>query len=80
YEPGHLHLSHVALQPTDISFDIHLGYEVNEDPKDGTCVHFTMMGEINGKPFEEHFQLTGDLAFNFADDASRIAIRHGLPS
>ncbi|KAA8695842.1 Acetyl-CoA carboxylase alpha subunit [Pseudomonas caricapapayae] len=80
YEPGHLHLTHVALQPTDISYDIHLSYEVNEDPKDGTCVHFTMKGEINGKPFEEQFQLTRDLAFNFAHDASRIAIRHGLPN
>ncbi|WP_440812531.1 DUF5064 family protein [Pseudomonas syringae] len=80
YEPGHLHLTHVALQPSDISYDIHLRYVVNEDPKEGTSMHFTMQGEIGGKPFEEQFQLTRDLAFNFARDASRIAIRHGLPN
>lgn len=80
YEPGHLHLTHVALQPSDISYDIHLRYNVEEDPKQGTSMHFTMQGAINGKPFEEQFQLPRDLAFNFAHDASRIAIRHGLPN
>lgn len=70
----------MALQPSEVSYDIHLRYEVNEDLKEGTSMHFTMQGQINDKTFEEQFQLTRDLAFNFAHDASRIAIRHGLPN
>lgn len=80
FEPGHLHLSHSALQKTDHSFDIHLRYQRVEDPAMGTCMSFDMQGEIDGKPFSESFQLPRDLAFNFAQNASRIAIRHGLPN
>ncbi|CAM3047436.1 DUF5064 domain-containing protein [Pseudomonas floridensis] len=80
FEPGHLHMTHAAFQQADVAYDIHLRYELNEDPKEGTCMHFTMQGEINGKTFSEEFQLTRDLAFNFAHDAGRIAIRHGLPN
>lgn len=80
FEPGHLHITHAALQQSDSTYDIHLRYEVTEDAKEGKSVAFTMDGEINGKSFSEHFQLPRDLAFNFAHDASRIAIRHGLPN
>lgn len=80
FEPGHLHITHAALQQADVTYDIHIRYEVNEDAKEGTCMGFTMQGEINGQAFTEQFQLPRDLAFNFAHDASRIAIKHGLPS
>ncbi|OUM07513.1 DUF5064 domain-containing protein [Pseudomonas syringae] len=80
YEPGHLHLIHVALQPAEVSYDLHLRYEVSEDPKEGTCMSFTLQGEVNGTSFEEQFQLTRDKAFDFAHDASRIAMKHGLPN
>ncbi|GAB7527720.1 DUF5064 family protein [Pseudomonas sp. 3A(2025)] len=80
FEPGHLHITRSALQKTDHSFDIHIRYQRIEDPAQGTSMSFAMDGEINGKPFSETFQLPRDLAFNFAHDASRIAIRHGLPN
>ncbi|RMQ44499.1 hypothetical protein ALQ04_01729 [Pseudomonas cichorii] len=80
FEPGHLHITHAALQRADFSYDIHLHYEVREDPEQGTCMHFTMQGEINGKSFSEEFQLPRDLAFNFAHDAGRIGIKYGLPN
>ncbi|MBC3954685.1 MULTISPECIES: DUF5064 family protein [Pseudomonas] len=79
FEPGHLHMTHAAFQRSDVSYDIHLRYELSQDPKEGTGIHFTMQGEINEKTFSEVFRLPGDLAFNFAHDAGRIAIRHGLP-
>ncbi|MCD5993960.1 DUF5064 family protein [Pseudomonas sp. CDFA 602] len=80
FEPGHLHITHAALQQSDVTYDIHLNYEVTEDPKEGTGVHFTVQGDIGGKAFNEEFQLPRDLAYNFAHDVSRIAIRHGLPN
>ncbi|WNW13580.1 DUF5064 family protein [Pseudomonas sp. DTU_2021_1001937_2_SI_NGA_ILE_001] len=80
FEPGHLHIVHSALQKTDHSFDIHLRYQKVEDPAEGTCMSFDMQGEIDGKAFNETFVLPRDLAFNFAHEASRIAIRHGLPN
>ncbi|WP_434677872.1 DUF5064 family protein [Pseudomonas sp. R1-18] len=80
FEPGHLHLTHAALQQSDVTYDIHIRYEVIEDPKEGKSMGFTMEGDINGKAFSEQFQLPRDLAFNFAHDASRIGIKHGLPN
>ncbi|MEE4788908.1 DUF5064 family protein [Pseudomonas alliivorans] len=79
FEPGHLHMTHAAFQPSDVAYDIHLRYEVSQDPKQGTGIHFTMQGEIDGKTFSEEFVLPRDLAFNFAHDAGRIALKHGLP-
>ena len=38
-----------------------------------------MDGDINGKPFNETFDLPKDMAYNFASEASRIAEKHGLP-
>lgn len=80
FEPGHLHITRSALQKNDHSFDIHIRYQRIEDPAQGTAMSFAMDGEINGKAFSETFQLPRDLAFNFAHDASRIAIRNGLPN
>ncbi|KQQ50689.1 acetyl-CoA carboxylase [Pseudomonas sp. Leaf127] len=80
FEPGHLHITHSALQKTDHSFDIHIRYQRTEDPAHGTGMNFDMQGEIDGKAFSDSFQLPRDLAFNFAHDASRIAIKHGLPN
>ena len=78
FEPGHLHVARPALQPDDVSYDIHVHYEVSQTDS-GAGMHFTMDGEINGKPFNETFDLPKDLAYNFASEASRIAEKHGLP-
>jgi hypothetical protein len=78
FEPGHLHIARPALQPDDVGYDIHLRYEVSQTDSDAG-MHFTMDGDINGKPFNETFDLPKDLAYNFASEASRIAEKHGLP-
>jgi hypothetical protein len=79
YEPGHLHLQHIGLLAQDISYDIHLRYEVQHDPQAGASMHFDMSGEINGQGFTETFDLPADTACNFASHAERIAHQHGLP-
>lgn len=42
-------------------------------------LHMRLVGEVDGKHFEEVFELHRDVAFNFASVATRIAARHGLP-
>lgn len=78
FEPGHLHIARPALQPDDVGYDIHIHYEVSQTDS-GAGMHFTMDGDINGKPFNETFDLPKDLAYNFASEASRIAEKYGLP-
>jgi hypothetical protein len=78
FEPGHLHICHTALQASDFSYDIHIRYEVCENPAQGTSMLFAMEGQVQGQTFQEAFELPRDLAFNFAHDANRIAIKHGL--
>ncbi|MEA9977705.1 MULTISPECIES: DUF5064 family protein [unclassified Pseudomonas] len=79
YEPGHLYITRAALQPDDFGYDIHIHYEVHQDPKDGAYMHFSMVGDVNGDAFEDTFDLPRDSAFNFASVANKIAIKHGLP-
>jgi hypothetical protein len=80
FEPGHLHISRVALQPNDFSYDIHIRYEVRQAPKEGPSMYFSMEGEVNGNAFKDDFELPRDSAFNFAHDANRIALKHGMPT
>ncbi|OCR23160.1 acetyl-CoA carboxylase [Pseudomonas syringae] len=79
FEPGHLHITRTALQASDFGYNIHIRYEVCECPGEGTCMRFVMEGEVAGNQFQDEFVLPRDLAFNFAHDANRIAIKHGLP-
>lgn len=78
FEPGHLHITHPAVQPEDVGYDIHIRYEVSQTDS-GEGMHFSLDGEINGKPFSDEFELPKDKAYNFASEASRIAEKHGLP-
>lgn len=78
FQPGHLHIASPAIQPDDVSYNIHLRYEVSQTDS-GLGMHFTLEGEINGKAFTETFDLPKDMAYNFASTASRIAEKHGLP-
>jgi hypothetical protein len=80
FEPGHLHLTHVGVQPEDTDFSIDLTYEVRTGEAEGKVVHFHLKGTINGQSFEEAFELPKDLAYNFASAADRIARKHGLPT
>lgn len=79
FEPGHLHITRVPLQPSDFGYDIHIHYEVSQDATEGTCMLFRMQGQVNGNVFEDQFLLPRDMAFNFAHDANRIALKNGLP-
>lgn len=77
FEPGLLHIQHISLQPDDIGYDLKVTYELVQAPE--LAVHFSLQGEINGKSFEETFQLPKDMACNFASNLSRLAVKHGLP-
>jgi hypothetical protein len=79
FEPGHLRLQHIALQPHDITYDIHLHYQLSSEAGSGAAMHFTVQGEIAGNTFSEEFELPKDMACNFASQAERIAHKHGLP-
>ena len=78
FQPGHLHRSNppgVAGQP---SYRIDFYYEVRQDPKEGAMLHGRLVGEIDGKAFEEVFEMHRDTAFNFASVISRLVVKHGL--
>jgi hypothetical protein len=79
FEPGHLHITHVALLPSDVSYTLDLRYQTASDPVEGLGMHFTLHGDLAGTAFEESFQLPRDSAFNFASQIDRIARRYGLP-
>jgi len=79
FEPGHLHITHPAVQPEDVGYDIHIRYEVSQTADSGEGMHFSLEGEINGTAFSDEFELPKDKAYNFASEASRITEKHGLP-
>jgi hypothetical protein len=79
FEPGHLHITRAQLQTADFGYDIHIQYEVSENPEEGTCMHFSMHGEIAGNAVQDEFELTRDMACNFAHNANQIAVKHGMP-
>ncbi|TBU93965.1 DUF5064 family protein [Phytopseudomonas dryadis] len=80
FKPGQLHIHYTPLLPGEIGFEISVCYEVRQNAEHETVVHFDMSGEINGKAFADSFELPRDTAFNFASNATRIAVRNGLPT
>jgi len=82
FTAGHLHRDnndrpeHMRLLPP---FSVDFYYEVRKDPEQGPMLHMRLVGEVDGKHFEEVFELHRDVAFNFASVATRVAARHGLP-
>jgi hypothetical protein len=79
FEPGHLHFERHALATADYSFNLHLDYEVTEDPKEGVGMLFTLHGTIESKDMKEEFFLPKDQAFDFARPATHLAQKHGMP-
>ena len=79
FEPGHLHIHREPLQPGDFGYDIKIDYQIVQDPKEGKSMQFDMHGQINKQEFKESFTLPKDMAYNFAHDAFRIAVKHGIP-
>lgn len=80
FEPGHLHRSNLPGVSAQPAYSIDFYYEVRQDPQEGAMLHGRLVGEIDGKPFEEAFVMHRDTAFNFASVISRIVSRHGLPA
>ncbi|MCP8464920.1 DUF5064 family protein [Pseudomonas sp. ZM23] len=57
---------------------IRLSYQVENPASRDALVKFELDGEIDGQPFQDGFDLPGDIAFNFASSATRVLRRHGL--
>lgn len=79
FEPGHLHIERHALNKDDVSYNLHIDYEVTQDPKEGKGMLFTMHGSIQGTDMEEKFFLPKDQAYNFAHNITQIAEKYGMP-
>jgi hypothetical protein len=79
FEPGHVHLSNPVAALGLPTYNADFYYEVRPGGKDGPVVHFRMVGEIDGKPFKEAFEMSHDTVFNFASTVGKIAAKHGMP-
>ncbi|WLG89213.1 DUF5064 family protein [Pseudomonas cucumis] len=79
FEPGHLHIERHALTKDDVSYNVHLDYEVTQDPKKGKGILFTMHGSMQGKDMSETFFLPKEEAYNFANNVTKIAEKYGIP-
>ncbi|HWD30528.1 DUF5064 family protein [Pseudomonas caricapapayae] len=79
FEPGHLHIERHALTKDDVSYNLHIDYEVATDPKKGKGMQFTMHGSIQGKDLKEPFFLPKEEAYNFASNVTKIAEKYGIP-
>ncbi len=80
FEPGHLHRANTLASAEEPLFSVDLHYEVRQDPAEGPMLHMRMQGQVDGKAFEEVFELHRDTAYNFASVATRLAHKHGLPT
>jgi hypothetical protein len=79
FEPGHLHIERHALTKDDVSYNVHLDYEVSKNPKGEKGIQFTMHGSIQGKDMKETFFLPKEEACNFARNVTNIAEKYGIP-
>jgi len=79
FEPGHLHIERHALTPDDVSYNVHLDYEVSQDPKKGKGILFTLHGSMQGKDMSETFFLAKEEAYNFANNVTKIAEKYNIP-
>ncbi|WP_415753148.1 DUF5064 family protein [Pseudomonas leptonychotis] len=80
FEPGHLHRANTLATAETPLFSVDLYYEVRKDSAEGPMLHMRMQGQVDGKAFEEVFELHRDTAYNFASVATRLAHKHGLPT
>ena len=78
FAPGHLRIQHLPSTPDHRAFSLDLFYEIRQDAAEGAMLKVRMACDVDGKSFEETFELHRDSAFNFAGVASRLAAKHGL--
>ena len=79
FEPGHLHIERHALTPDDVSYNVHVDYEVSKNDKGEKGIQFTLHGSIEGKDLKEPFFLPKEEAYNFASNVTKIAEKYGIP-
>jgi hypothetical protein len=80
FTPGHLHRISTPGNPGIPEYNIDVFYEVRRDPKEGTLMHFKMVGHVSGREFIEEFDMHRDTAFNFASRVAKAAVKHGVPA
>ncbi|GAB3373695.1 DUF5064 family protein [Azotobacter armeniacus] len=78
FKPGHLHREQLPDESNRQTFIYDVYYEVREEPGKGRVLHMRMEGEIDGKSFAEECELPRDMAFDFMNELTRIAVRNGL--
>ncbi|MGV8918869.1 MAG: DUF5064 family protein [Pseudomonas sp.] len=78
FTPGHLHVSRVALQESDHSYDLNIEYKADQEPSKGKGIRFTVNGQIQHKEVKEEFFLPKEEAFNFTRDLSKIFGKYGV--
>ncbi|GAB3483364.1 DUF5064 family protein [Azotobacter salinestris] len=78
FKPGHLHREHLPdkSDPQTFVYDVH--YEVRDLPEKGQVLHMRMDGAVDGKAFSEECELPRDMAFDFMNELTRVAVRNGL--
>lgn len=76
FRPGHLDIRSEALGAFP-AYRFDLDYALRQDD-DGPYVHFDLVGEVSGQPFQDRFRLHRDVAYNFLHRACRCLRRHGL--
>ena len=60
FEPGHLHRSNPPGLGGQPGYSIDFYYEVRKDSQEGPMLHGRLVGEIEGRAFEEVFELHRD--------------------
>ena len=79
FEPGHLHIERHALTPDDVSYNVHLDYEVSKNDKGEKGIQFTLHGSMQGQDMKETFFLAKEEAYNFANNVTKIAEKYKIP-
>lgn len=78
FEPGHLHLKQLPGLPGRHAYTLDIYYGIRHDASEGDMLTIRIVGEVDGKGFEEAFELHRDSAFDFASAATHRVARHGL--
>ncbi|GGJ90395.1 DUF5064 family protein [Pseudomonas matsuisoli] len=78
FSPGHLHIAHLPSAPQHRAFTLDLHYEIRQDAAEGPMLSVRVLGNVDGEPFEDAFELHRDSAFDFASVACGLAAKRGL--
>ncbi|MFI8479595.1 DUF5064 family protein [Pseudomonas sp. NPDC078700] len=79
YADGHLHRANQVASAGRPVYVVDMYYEIRQDPVEGPMLAVRIVGNCDGKDFEEKFELHRDTAYNFGSVATRAAAKHGIP-